>query len=547
MLFSAFGLSSCKKCCTQASPKVYDIAIYGATPSGIIAAVAAKQDGASVLIISPEKYIGGMVTGGLGRTDIGEKRASGGLTAEFFNQVSAKTPKENQTPGRPWDLEGKIALQVFNDWVAANNLEIVKEVNIISLEMVGKRIEKITLSDNSVVVAKTFIDASYEGDLMAKAKISYKVGRESREVYNESGAGFQYGQAKIYTAEDYTQTCTCLGGTSKVHYLHHSQFGADIPAKDSNGKVYWGIRQNVDTTIGKGDNNTQAYNFRVTATNKADLLVPWPKPKNYYPERYELLLKYIQAHSGISFYKLAHFGRLPNGKFDINASGVFTTDYVGGNTDYPDADYEKRKEIWQDHEDYVKGFFYFLANDKNVPEKIRNEVNLWGLCKDEFLENGHWPTQLYVREARRMIGEYVMTQKDIVEENKKPSSVAMGSFSADSHPIQRFIDEKGFVREEGHLLIPTKPYEIPFGSIVPKKSECENLLVTVCMSASHVAYCSIRMEPVYMCLGQAAGTAAAMQARAEKLIAIQDLDIELLRIKLAAKNQVMNWAAPSKK
>jgi len=519
-------------------PLVCDTLVYGSTPSGIVAAAAAQVNGAKTIVISQTDHVGGMITGGLGRTDVGERKTVGGLSAKLLNEIAAATPKEKQTPGRPWDLEAKVASAVFDKWIAENKIEIIKSDDIKEVSKVGKRIESVTLQSGKKIYAKNFIDASYEGDLMAKAGVSYAVGREGKDVYDEPNAGFQIGEIRFYTQDDYAEPCTCLGGNSKVHYLHNTQFGADIPARGADGKVMWGVNADIKPQTGAGDNKTQAYNFRVPATQRVDILVKWPKPDNYVPARYELLLKYIEAHPHISFYKLVHFGRLPNGKFDINASGPFTTDYVGGNTEYPDANLEKRKAIWKDHEDYQKGFFYFLANDERVPENIRAEANKWGLCKDEFANNAHWPTQLYVREARRMKGAYVMTQRDITNERSKSDAVAIGSFSADSHPIQRYIDDKGFVREEGHLLVAAKPYEIPFKSITPKKDECENLLVTVCMSASHVAYCSIRMEPVYMAMGHAAGTAAGMQVASQKLTAVQDLDYTKLSEKLKAEDHI---------
>ncbi len=537
--FCVCFLCSCSDEAQAPSRKAYDIVVYGATPSGIMAAVAAANEGAKVLLISPEKHVGGMVSGGLGRTDIGDRRATGGLAKRFFDEVSAKTRKENQTPGRPWDLEGKVASEIFAKWISENAIEVLMEVNLKNLTKTGKRIETLELSNGARVIAKNFIDASYEGDLMAKAGVSYIVGRESSEEYGEKDAGVQVGETQKYSDEDYSENCTCLGGNSKVHYIHYAQFGANIPAKNKDGKLLWGVEAGALPKIGSADGKTQAYNFRVTATRNKDLLVPWPKPANYRPERYELLLAYMDAHKGISFYKLAHFGRLPNGKFDINASGPFTTDYVGGNTEYPDGDYAKRAQIWQDHEDYVKGFFYFLANDPRVSEKVRKEANTWGLCKDEFTDNGHWPTQLYVREGRRMKGAYVMTQKDVSSDIEKGDSIAMGSFGADSHPVQRYVDENGFVREEGHLLAPTKPYQIPYRSITPQKEECENLLVSVCMSASHVACCSIRMEPVYMAMGHAAGVAAALHAMDDRVKPVQEIDVSMLQQKLSLRHQVM--------
>lgn len=294
--------------------------------------------------------------------------------------------------------------------------------------------------------------------------------------------------------------------------------------------------------MGSADKRIQAYCFRLIATQREDLRMPWPKPRRYYPERYELLLKYIQAHPGISFARLVHFSAIPNGKYDLNASGPFSIDYVNGNFDYCGGDYATRDRIFQDHVDYEQGFLWFLAHDPRVPRALRDEVNSWGLCKDEYPETAGWPVQLYIREALRMKGAYVMTEDDILKNKRKEDPVGMGSFVLDSHWVRRIVDEKGFVRIEGHLdeSIPLSkaPYEIAYRSLTPKKQECENLLVPVCLSATHVAICTIRMEPVYMMMGHAAGVAAAMCAQGGG-VAVQDVRYAELAEKLRAQGAVL--------
>lgn len=294
--------------------------------------------------------------------------------------------------------------------------------------------------------------------------------------------------------------------------------------------------------VGEGDDRMQAYCFRLIATQRKDILVPWPKPRRYAPRRYELLMRYIEAHPGISFARLVHLGPLPNGKWDLNASGPFSIDYIGGNSGFANANPQQRRKIYLDHVDYQKGFLWFLAHDPRVPAGLREEVNSWGLCKDEYPDTGHWPVQLYIRECRRMLGEYVMTEHDILQNKVKPDAVGMGSFVLDSHWVQRFVNKDGFVRVEGHLdesiNLSRNPYEIPYRSLTPKESECQNLLVPVCLSATHVAICTIRMEPVYMMLGEAAGRAAAMSVRAGS--PVQQIDVPALLNALEANGGILN-------
>jgi len=353
--------------------------------------------------------------------------------------------------------------------------------------------------------------------------------------YGESLAGMRPPHfRRHYTEKEYA--------TPTLEYMHHGQFGADIPARDKKGRLLWGVEERPNRPVGSADKRVQAYCFRLIATQRPELKLPWPKPKRYEPQRYELLLRYIRAHPGICFARLAHLGPIPNGKFDLNASGPFSIDYIGGNADYPDGDYVTRDRIYRDHEDYEKGFLWFLANDPRVPKSLRDDVNSWGLAKDEFTDTDHWPAQLYVREARRMIGQYIMTEHDVLKNKTKFDSVGMGSFVLDSHWVQRFENEQGFVRVEGHLdesiSLANDPYEIPYRSLTPKPEQCRNLLVPVCVSATHVAMCTIRMEPVYMILGHSAGVAAVMALRSNQ--AVQDIDTGGLLSKLRGQGQILS-------
>ncbi len=524
----------------------YQVIVYGATPSGIMAATAAAREGVSVLMIEPGAHVGGVVAGGLGRTDVDGVQFIGGLSAKFLNEVAAHTPKEHQSPGRPWDLEPKIAMKVFLDWIDREKLPLLRQTRLASVVKMKSKITAVTTDKGLRYEADVFIDATYEGDLMAMAGIAYIVGREPRSRYNEPVAGFYQNPTVVYDESDYCKKHFDLGGPrhNNPRYLHNTQFGANLSPYDDKGKLLWGINPGPKPAAGAGDSLIQAYCFRVPITNRQDLRVPWPKPDTYYPERYELLLRYIQAHPCISFTKLTHPGVIPRGKFDSNACGPFTTDYVGGNTGYPEGDGDTRQRIIKDHEDYQKGFYWFLANDRRVPERLRKEAQEFGLCKDEFPENNHWPHQLYIREARRMVGSYVMKYDDIMVDITKEDGIGMASFIADSHPVQRIVNEKGYVEEEGHFAVRTRPYEIAYRSLVPQLSECSNLLVPVCLSASHVAYGSIRMEPVFMLLGHSAGIAAAMAV--QQGAAVQQVDFLQLRGKLLQQGQVLQNPAEKK-
>lgn len=527
-------------------PNNYQVIVYGATPAGIMAATAARRSNVSVLLIEPGTYIGGVVAGGLGRTDIDGRQFIGGLGRDFLNEVASRVPREHQSPGRPWDLEPKVAMEVFKTWIIRENIPLRTEMPLKSVTKRNRQITSLTFEDGVTYTASVFIDATYEGDLMAMAGIPYSVGRESAAEYGEPAAGFRQNPTKQYSADVYCKRHPDLGGPShnNPRYLHDTQFGASISSYGADRKLLFGINPGPKAEPGTGDSLLQAYCFRVPITNRPGLKVPWPKPDHYYPERYELLLRYINAHPCIAFTKLVHTGTLPNGKFDCNACGPFTTDYVGGNTHYPEGSYETRKKIIQDHEDYQKGFYWFLANDPRVPERLRKEAQEFGLCKDEFTDNGNWPYQLYIREARRMKGAYIMKQSDVTTHIVKDDAIGMASFIADSHPVQRIVNEKGFVEEEGHIALPTKPYEIPYQSLVSSAADCTNLIVPVCLSASHVAYCSIRMEPVFMITGHASGVAAAIAAA--KKINVQDVNIDDLQKILIEQGQVLQNPAKKK-
>ena len=527
-----------------------DVVIYGATPAGLAAAVAASGEGVSVVVVEPTTQIGGMATGGIAITDTGTPQFVGGLSRRFFETAAElqARPSQEEPPAmssrgrniqfripKRWDLEPKIMCKVFEEWVRENRIPVLTDKNIASVLSRDGQIRSMRLTDGTVIEGRVFIDASYEGDLMAKSGVSHTWGRESVAKYGESLAGIREPHFRQnYSPEVYS--------TPGIEYMHHGQFGADIPARDSKGQLFWGVEAKPSGRVGDADDLMQAYCFRLIATQRKDLLVPWPKPDRYEPLHYQLLLRYIEAHPGISFARLVHLGPIPNGKWDLNASGPFSIDYIGGNDGFAGANPAQRRRIFQDHLDYQKGFFWFLAHDPRVPLELREDVNSWGLCKDEYPGTNHWPVQLYIRECRRMIGAYVMTEHDVLKDNVKPDSVGMGSFVLDSHWVQRFADKGGSVRVEGHLdeliNLSRSPYEIPYRSLTPRENECRNLLVPVCLSASHVAVCTIRMEPVYMMLGEAAGRAAAMAATTGK--PVQRIDVSELLRGLEARGGILN-------
>lgn len=509
-----------------------DVIIYGATPAGIIAGVAAAREKASVIVIEPTKWIGGMVTGGLTHSDIGRQDTIGGLAREFFTR--AATGYEARWI---WYAEPHANMAAFQSMLREAGVEVVIGQHLKAVKRDGARIVSFTTEDGTIYAGKQFIDASYEGDLMARAGVSYIVGRESRAQYGEPLAGFTPMPIRPRTDEVMSNVCACLGGTA-THYIHGTP--TKIPARDANGKLLFGVND-VKAEPGSADRLTQSYNFRIVVTQRDDLRIPFPKPQHYEPARYELLLRLINAYPAVRFGRLFHLGAVAGGKFDLNAQGLFSTDYPGGNADYPDSDDATRNRIWRDHVDFIQGMLWFLGHDERVPQALRDETNSWGLCGDEFTDNAHWPYALYAREARRMIGDTVLLQKDLQREITKPDSVAMGSFVIDCHIVQRIIAEDGTVTDEGSFQdAPVKPYQIPYRVLTPKRAECENLLVPVCLSASHIAYCSLRMEPVYMALGHASGLAAVAALRDRKTV--QEIDVQALRTKLREQKQVFELA-----
>lgn len=502
--------------CAQQS---YDLVVYGGTAGGVMTAVAGARQGLKVALVNPGRHVGGLVSGGLSGTDTGRREVIGGLALEFYFRAGRFYDLDRHLQELAWMPEPKVAEQIMREMLKEQGVTLIEESPLrekTGVAKEGTRIVEITTLNGTRFRAKVFVDSSYEGDLMAQAKVSYTIGRESTQQYGESLAGI------------------------RAHTPSH-QFAVDIPARDENGNPLPEISPEPRGEAGAADKRIQAYNFRVIATNVPENRIPWPKPENYDVRRYELLARYLKAMTPymgrpLDINEVNLLRVIPNGKADFNNRGGFSTDYIGKNYDYPDGDYATRARIWKEHEEYQKGFYYFLANDPRVPKPLQDQMNQWGLAKDEFVDTGNWPHQLYIREARRMIGEYVATQKDLQTDLFKPDVVGMGSYGSDSHNLQRFVNAKGFVENEGDVQVEVKPYQIAYRSLTPKRAEATNLLVPVCLSASHIAYSSMRMEPQYMLLGHAAGVAAALAVKHG--VAVQEVPLAELQQALLAEGAV---------
>ena len=492
--------------------------IHGATAGGTIAAIAAAGEGMDVLLIEPGKNVGGMVTGGLSHNDYGDRTVIGGMALEFYKKVAA----HYQKPLYYWrGPEPYVGEKIFRDWLEEAGVTLLFENRVTEVHKQQGTINRISLSGGSIVRGKVFIDASYEGDLMARTGVSYTVGREAVRDYGESWAG------------------------RRAILPDNHQMLPRVSPFDENGNLLPLINPAPLAEEGDADPAVQGYGFRLIVTDDEDNRIPFRKPENYDPYQFELLKRYYQVHPDAP--NMVHlWPTLPNGKTDMNSSGPISTNVVSGlNWEYPEADYERRDEIWQLMKEYTMGLLYFLSHDPSVPGRIRRETQQMGLCRDEFTENGHWPHQLYIRSARRMIGEYILTQHDLEHDTVKYDAIGMGSYNIDVRHVQRtFIPVSRFpelhyeVYNEGYMSIPVAPYQIPYRSLLPQYDECSNLIVPVCISASHVAYASVRMEPQYMIMGQAAGVAAAMAVEGDR--PVHRIDISLLQEKLAAQGQVLS-------
>ncbi len=518
-----------------------DIVVYGGTSGGVAAGIQAARMGKSVVVIEPTKFVGGLTTGGLGATDIGNKRAIGGVSREFYHRIWQyyqqpvawkHETREKYYSGKPhgnaadeetmWTFEPHVASLVYDAMLKEAKVPVVFGERLDLKDGVkkeGARITAIRMESGRTFTGRMFIDATYEGDLMAKAGVGYHVGREANATYGETLNGIQVAKAT-------------------KHQFTHQPDPYVKPGDPSSGLLP-GIAAGQPGKDGDGDNRVQAYNFRMCTTDVPENRLPWPKPKNYDPAHYELLLRNCEAGDMRPPWNPVW---MPNRKTDTNNNFAISTDNIGMNYAYPDGDYATRDRIWQEHVDYQQGLMWTLANHPRVPARLRAEFTRLALAKDEFTDNKHWPRQMYVREARRMIGAYVMTEKNCLRKDVVEDSVGMGAYNMDSHNIQRYVNKAGVVLNEGDIQTSTRPYPVSYRSIHPRAAECTNLLVPVCLSASHIAYGSIRMEPVFMVMGQSAATAA-VHAIEEKTT-VQNIAAAKFKARLLADGQVLDFESP---
>ncbi len=531
----------------EAQAKDYDIVIYGGTSAGVAAAIQSSRMGKSVVLIEPYRRLGGLTTGGLGQTDIGNKQAIGGIAREFYQNIRKhyndpanwkwQNEKDYMDGGQTrteegeeamWTFEPSTALKVYQDMIDKEKITVVYEKRLnreTGVRKEGAVIVEIVMEDGSSYKGKMFMDATYEGDLMAASGVSYTLGRESNEEYGETLNGVQANYWSV----------SLKWNPSKNAANHNFVPGVDpwVVKGDKTSGLLPYIVDGGPGIDGTGDKKIQAYCFRMCLTDHPENRIPFEKPEGYQEINYELLFRNFEA----GYDKIPWINSsMPNRKTDINNRDGFSTDFIGQNYDYPEASYEQRERIIEAHRQYQKGLMWSLAYHPRIPEKIRNEVSRWGTAKDEFEREDGWQQQLYIREARRMISDYVMTQHHCEGIEIAEDPVGLAAYGMDSHHIQRYVDANGYVQNEGNVQSRVQgPYPISFKSIRPKKSDCTNLLVPVCLSATHIAFGSIRMEPVFMVLGQSSAIAASMAI--DKKLAIQDLDYDLLKEALLKNGQ----------
>ncbi len=520
----------------------HEVVIYGGTASGVAAAIQASRLGKTVVLVEPGNHVGGLTSGGLGWTDSGNKEVIGGIAREFYQRVKKHydDPKawvhENRDAYkfyRPkedamWAFEPKVAEKILREMLAEAKVRVIHGQRLDrapgkGVKLDGKRIVSIGTEGGLAFPGKVFIDATYEGDLMAAAGVSYAVGREPNKQYGETYNGV----ARKW---------------NKHNHLFTTKVDPFVKPGDPKSGLLFGIDPGPLPADGDGDKRLQAYCFRMCMSDVPANRVPFEKPADFDETKYELLFRNFEAGDLRIPMKP---DRMPNGKTDTNNNCAVSTDFIGQNYAYPEASYAEREKIVAAHLSYQKGLMWALLNHERVPKKVRDQMAKWGLAKDEFTDTGHWPYQLYVREARRMVSDYVHTELDCTRRKDTPQSVGMGSYNMDSHNCCRYVTPDGFVQNEGDVQqSPGGPYRISYQSIVPKAGECPNLLVPVCVSSSHIAYGSIRMEPVFMVLGQSAATAAAIAI--DDKAAVQKVGYEKLRKRLLADKQVLEFAAPPK-
>jgi hypothetical protein len=536
LIFSAISIVR-----ADSNPKA-EVVIYGGTSGGVMAAVQARREGRSVMIVSPEKHLGGMTSSGLGWADVGKVSLIGGLSREFFHRVwlhyrdtsawsdgvvpavvHAQTPVgKDDVHQLMYVFEPKVAEGIFDQLISDNNIPVIHArldlKNGVLKE--GKSITGLRLEGGQLVNGKVFIDASYEGDLMAAAGVSYTVGREASSQYGEDLDGLQVRRA--------------------VKNQLPPGIDPHLRKGDPGSGLLPGVNPPATEPDGSGDRKIQAYCYRMCLTSDPAHRVAIPRPDGYREEDYELLFRAIEAGAKGPFFKL---DPMPNHKTDSNNSGGISTDYIGMNNDYPEADYAGRQRIAQAHRNWQLGLIWTLQHSPRISAETRAYYSRWGLPDDEFADNGHWPYDLYIRESRRMVGDYILTEDILAHGLAVERPVGIGSYAMDSHNVQRLVGMDGMVHNEGDVQKPLKrPYQIDYGVLLPRRTECSNLLVTFCISATHIAFGSVRMEPVFMILSQSAASAAGI-ALADK-IAVQDVPYDKLSARLAAAGQELDRYSP---
>lgn len=542
LIIAMFSLTGCN---SKNKSNLYeaDVIVYGGTSAAVTTAVQLVRMGKSVIIVSPDKHMGGLSSSGLGFTDTGNKEVIGGLSREFYQLLynhyqnpkawvwQKKSEYGNKGQGNPaidgenrtmWIFEPHVAEEAFEKMISTHQIKVFREEFLDRDSGVTKKnsdIISIKTTSGKIFKGKIFVDVTYEGDLMASSGVSYHVGREATSTYNEEWNGIQ---------------------TGVLHHGHHFKSDIDpfvIPGDPTSGLLPRISSENPGVK-GEGDHRLQAYCFRMCLTDHPENRIPFTRPNDYDSTQYELLIRIYNSGWNETFNK---FDPIPNHKTDVNNHGPFSFDNIGMNYDYPEASYERRKQIIEEHKSYQTGLLYFIATDPRVPKNVQEEMRRWGLAKDEFADNGNWPYNIYVREARRMIGKFVMTENELLGKNETPGSIGMGSYTIDSHNVQRYVKPDGFVQNEGDIGVHIKhPYTIALNSILPQQEECNNLIVPVCVSSSHIAFGSIRMEPVFMILGQSAGTLAAMAIDEKK--SIHDIEYDNLKVRLMTDGQILEYS-----
>lgn len=493
-----------------------DVVVYGGSAAGVSAACTSARLGKKAVVAEFGRHIGGLTSGGLGWTDIGNKAAIGGFSRDFYKRLGKHYGKPEA-----WFFEPSVAEKELRALLDESKVPVKFNQRLAHVKKDGAHISEITMEDGTIYRGKMFIDATYEGDLMAKAGVKYMVGREANERFDET----------INGVRDKTP---------------HHQFIVPVDPYTVPGDPKSGLLPFISAeplgTPGAGDASVQAYNFRLCLTKNPENRRAIEPPPGYDAKQYELLGRYLDALKAAD--KKATLGMflkidmVTPDKTDINNNGAFSTDYIGKNYNYPEADYATRESIWKEHENYIRGLLTFLATDPRVPEAMRLEMGQWGFPKDEFQDTGGWPHAMYVRESRRMLSDYVMSERVCRQVEKCEDAIGLGAYNMDSHNCRRIVRD-GHVENEGDVQIGVKPYPISYRSIVPKQAECENLFVPVCLSATHVAYGSIRMEPVFMIMGQSSATAACMAIDAK--VPVQKVAYSVLREQLLKDGQVLVW------